>query len=94
MSPPRLASPDSFEEQAIEVFEKIDDLLKECGLTRDDIFETTVMLVSKHGFLTMDRLYREFFTGIEILPERAAYCVAWLPFESKIEIRFIAIKQG
>jgi len=92
--PPRLASPGSFEEQAIEVFEKIDDLLKECGLTRDDIFETTVMLVSKDDFQTMDILYRKFFAGIEILPERAACGFAWLPFGSKIEIRFIAIKQG
>lgn len=65
-------------------------ILEAAGLTMNDVVKTTVLLKDMNDFAAMNEVYGEFFT--EPYPARAAFEVARLPKDSKIEIEAIATK--
>ena len=65
-------------------------ILKEAGMTYDNVVKTTVLLADIADFAAMNAIYAEFFTGDK--PARICYQVAALPMGARVEIDAIAIK--
>lgn len=65
-------------------------ILEANGMTMADVVKVTVLMADIAEFAAMNAVYAEFFT--EPYPARAAYQVAALPKNAKIEIEAIAVK--
>ena len=65
-------------------------LLKEAGMTYDNVVKTTVLLADIADFKAVNEVYAEYFTGDK--PARACYQAAALPLGVKVEIEAIAVK--
>ncbi|NCO55944.1 MAG: reactive intermediate/imine deaminase [Bacteroidetes bacterium CG_4_10_14_3_um_filter_31_20] len=76
--------------QAEQSLKNIGAILKEAGLTYNNIVKCTVLLDNIDNFKTLNEIYGKFFT--EQFPARAAYQVAKLPLGGLIEIEAIAVK--
>jgi len=76
--------------QAEQSLKNIGAILKEAGLTYNNIVKCTVLLDNIDNFKTVNEIYGKFFT--EQFPARAAYQVAKLPLGGLIEIEAIAVK--
>lgn len=59
-------------------------------MTMENIVKTTVLLADMNEFLRMNQVYAEFFT--EPYPARAAFQVAALPKDARVEIEAISVK--
>lgn len=80
---------DSIEVQTKQILKNIDALLKEAGLTKDDVIKTTCFLDDMKNFSVFNEIYSEYFTS-----EPARSCVeAKLPKGAKAEIEVIAYKK-
>lgn len=77
-------------EQTKQVLENAKAILTSCGYTLDDVVKTTVLLSSMDDFSKMNDVYATYFT--KHFPARAAYEVARLPLDAKVEIEMIASK--
>jgi len=73
------------------VLSNIEAVLKEAGLSRDNIVKTTVFLTDMEDFPEMNRAYGEFFEGT-VFPARSTIAVKGLPMGSPIEIEAIAAR--
>ena len=65
-------------------------ILEENGMTMADVVKTTVLLADIGEFGAMNQVYGEFFTAP--YPARAAFQVAALPKNAKVEIEAVALK--
>ena len=65
-------------------------ILEENGMTMADVVKTTVLLADIGEFGAMNQVYGEFFTAP--YPARAAFQVAALPKNAKVEIEAVAVK--
>lgn len=65
-------------------------ILAEAGYTMADVVKTTVLMTDLAEFTTMNQVYAEFFQTP--YPARAAFQVAALPRNAKVEIECIAVK--
>ena len=65
-------------------------ILKEAGMTYDNVVKTTVLLADISDFKAVNEVYAEYFTGDK--PARACYQAAALPLGVKVEIEAIAVK--
>ena len=65
-------------------------ILKEAGMTYDNVVKTTVLLADIADFKAVNEVYAEYFTGEK--PARACYQAAALPLGVKVEIEAIAVK--
>lgn len=65
-------------------------ILEENGMTMADVIKTTVLLADIGEFGAMNQVYGEFFTAP--YPARAAFQVAALPKNAKVEIEAVAVK--
>ena len=65
-------------------------ILKEAGMTYDNVVKTTVLLADIADFKAVNEVYAEYFTGDK--PARACYQAADLPLGVKVEIEAIAVK--
>lgn len=65
-------------------------ILEANGMTMADVVKVTVLMADIAEFAAMNAVYAEFLT--EPYPARAAYQVAALPKNAKIEIEAIAVK--
>ena len=65
-------------------------ILKEAGMTFDNVVKTTVLLADISDFKAVNEVYAEYFTGDK--PARACYQAAALPLGVKVEIEAIAVK--
>ena len=63
-------------------------ILKEVGLTMDNVLKTTVFLADMNDFADMNAVYAEFFA--EPYPARSAVAVKTLPKNSLVEIEVVA----
>lgn len=81
--------PETIEEQTRQSLTNIGEILKEAGLTFDDVVKTTVLLDDIASFNAMNEVYAEFFTGDK--PARACFQVAALPKAAKVEIEAVAV---
>ena len=60
------------------------------GLTMANVVKTTVLLKDMGDFAAMNEVYAEFFTAP--YPARAAFEVARLPKDAKVEIEAVAVR--
>lgn len=65
-------------------------ILEANGMTMGDVVKTTVLLADINEFTAMNQVYGEFFA--EPYPARAAFQVAALPKNARVEIEAIAVK--
>lgn len=82
--------PQTIEEQTRQSLNNIGAILKEAGMTYDNVVKTTVLLDDIANFKAMNEVYAEFFTNDK--PARACYQVAALPLGVKVEIEAIAVR--
>lgn len=75
-------------DQTRQSLENIREILKEAGYTMDRVLKTTVYLQDMNDFAAMNQVYQEFFA--DPYPARAAFQVARLPKNAKVEIEAIA----
>lgn len=66
-------------------------VLEANGMTMADVVKTTVLLADINEFGAMNQVYGEFFT--EPYPARAAFQVAALPKNARVEIEAVAAKR-
>ena len=66
-------------------------ILKEAGLSADDVVKTTVFLSDMNNFVAMNEVYAEFFNEGQY-PARSAVEVARLPKDALVEIEMIAAR--
>jgi len=76
------------EEQTRLALESIEKIIAEAGGCLDDIVKTTVLLADMSDFAAMNRAYSEFFK--QPYPARAAFQVAKLPLNARVEIEAVA----
>lgn len=77
-------------EQATQCFRNIKAVLKEVGLTTDDIMKTTVYLGDMSYFAEMNEVYAQQFEGA--FPARTAIAAKGLPLDCLVEIEVIAMR--
>ncbi len=77
-------------EQTTQSFKNLKAILKEAGLTTDNIVKTTVFLADMSLFAEMNAVYATQFG--ETFPARSAFAVRTLPKEALVEIEAIAVK--
>lgn len=77
-------------EQTAQAFENICNVLKEAGLTMENIVKTTVFLADIALFTEMNEVYAKYFNGA--FPARSAFAVKQLPKGALVEIESIAIR--
>ena len=73
--------------QTRQSLKNVQAILAENGMTMADVTKTTVLLADIAEFAEMNQVYAEFFAA------RAAFEVAALPKNAKVEIEAIAVKR-
>ena len=69
----------------------IQAILKEAGLTMNNVVKTTVFMADMGDFADMNEVYAEFFS--EPYPARSAVAVKTLPKGAMLEIEVVAERQ-
>ena len=82
---------ESIEASTHQVLKNITALLKEAGMTLDDIVKCSIFLKDMNDFTAMNAVYGSYFGTIP--PARETVQVAKLPLDVNVEISCIAIKQ-
>ena len=72
------------------IFNNIDAMLKESGITRDNIVKTTIFMKDLKYFVDVNKLYGDFFADCKVMPARSTIQVAALPLGVPLEIELIA----
>ena len=78
-------------EQARQSLLNIQAILKEVGLTMNNVVKTTVFMADMGDFADMNEVYAEFFS--EPYPARSAVAVKTLPKGAMLEIEVVAERQ-
>ena len=81
---------DTITEQTEQVLMNIRFIVNAAGYSMKEIVKTTCMLQDMNDFAEMNKVYEKFFPDDP--PARAAYEVARLPLDVKIEIEAIAAR--
>lgn len=81
---------ESIEASTHQVLKNITALLKEAGMTLDDVVKCSIFLKDMNDFAAMNAVYGSYF-GI-VPPARETVQVAKLPLDVNVEISCIAIK--
>lgn len=81
---------DTITEQTEQVLKNIRFIVNAAGYSMKEIVKTTCMLQDMNDFAEMNKTYEKFFPDNH--PARAAYEVARLPLDVKIEIEAIAAR--
>lgn len=82
----------TIEEQAHQVFKNLQAILQAAGSSLDRVVKATVFLADMNDFSRMNAVYAQYFS--EPYPARAAFQVARLPREAKIEVEVIALAEN
>ncbi|WED23667.1 RidA family protein [Vibrio sp. JC009] len=82
--------PESVEDQTRQSLANVEAIVKEAGLSKEDIFKTTVFVKDLNDFAVVNGIYGEFFG--DNFPARSCVEVARLPLDAKVEIEVIATK--
>lgn len=78
-------------EQARQCLKNVEHILKNAGLTLNDVVKCLVFLQDMNDFKAVNEVYAEVFG--EHKPARSAFQVAKLPMDAKVEIEAIAYKE-
>ena len=81
---------EDIETQTRQSLTNIGYILEEAGFSFSDVVKSTVYLKDIADFAAMNGIYAEFFT--EPYPARAAFQVAALPKDARVEIEVVAVK--
>ncbi len=81
---------DEIKGQTKQSLENAQAILKEIGLSLDNVVKTTIFLKDIKDFAGMNEVYASFFN--EPFPSRSAFEVANLPKDALVEIEMIAVK--
>ena len=79
----------TIEEQTRQVLKNVSAVLEAAGSSLDEAVRVTVFLQDMNDFAKMNAVYGEFFKAPN--PARAAFQVARLPRDAKVEIEAIAL---
>ena len=82
----------TIEEQAHQVFRNLGAILQAAGSSLNEVVKATVFLADMNDFSRMNEVYAQYFS--EPYPARAAFQVARLPREAKIEVEVIALAEA
>ena len=82
--------PEGIEAQADQAIGNLAALLKESGVSTDDVVKTTVFIKNMDDFAKVNEVYAKYFTSQ--FPARSCVEVARLPKDVLIEIEAIGIK--
>ena len=82
--------PGAVSEQTEQVFQNIQAVLAEAGLTLDQVVKTTVFLADMADFAAMNAVYGRYFTPP--YPARSTVAVKTLPKNGLVEIEIIAVQ--
>ncbi len=77
--------------QTKQIFQNLENILKEAGLGLSDIIKTTVFISDMSLFSEFNEVYKSYFTK-ESAPARSCVAVKGLPMNALIEIECIATK--
>jgi len=80
----------SIADEAKQVLENLDAILKEAGYSFSDVVKTTIFLTDMASFSTVNEVYATYFT--ENAPARETVAVKGLPKGVNVEISLIAWK--
>ena len=72
------------------IFDNLDSILKEAGVSRDSICKTTIFMTDLKSFADVNKVYGEYFADCKVMPARSTIQVAALPLGSAIEIELVA----
>ena len=78
----------SIEEQAVQSFSNIGEILKAAGCSYSDVCKTTIFLTDLSNFALVNSLYEKFFISN---PARSCVEVSKLPKDALIECEVIAL---
>lgn len=81
---------ETIQEQTNQVLSNIDGILKEAGVTKENIVKTTVFMDDLNEFTEMNAVYEEYFT--KPYPARSCIEISRLPKDVKLEIECIVKK--
>nr|XP_033790438.1 2-iminobutanoate/2-iminopropanoate deaminase [Geotrypetes seraphini] len=76
-------------EEAKQALKNMGEILKAAGCNYSNVVKTTVLLADMNDFTGVNEVYKQVFQ--DNFPARAAYQVAKLPKEGRIEIEAIAV---
>jgi 2-iminobutanoate/2-iminopropanoate deaminase len=79
-------------EQTQQTFDNLEKVLKDAGLSLDDVIKVNVYLTSMSNFAGMNAVYQTRFNPP--YPARTTVAVAELPLNALVEIEFLAEKAG
>ena len=72
------------------IFENLDSILNDAGITRDSICKTTIFMKDLKNFADVNKVYGEYFADCKVMPARSTIQVAGLPLGATVEIEFVA----
>ncbi|HYE11247.1 MAG TPA: RidA family protein [Patescibacteria group bacterium] len=76
--------------QTEQCFKNLFNVLKESGLTHENVVKVNVYLTDMNNFAAMNEIYKKQFT--EPYPARTTLGVAALPLQAQVEIEMIALR--
>lgn len=79
------------EAQTVRALDNLRGVLKEAGLTLDNVVRTTIFLADLNDFATVNEIYGRYFS--EPFPSRSTVGVAALPRGGRVEIDAIAVAE-
>ncbi|SJZ50880.1 RidA family protein [Anaerorhabdus furcosa] len=79
----------TIQEQATQVMENLNSILKESGFTLDDVIKTTCFLSTLDDFAAFNEVYGNYFTKT---PARSCFAVLGIPKGALCEVEIIAHK--
>ena len=77
-------------EQTARVFDNLEAVLADAGLTMDDVIKCNVFLTTMDDFPEMNAVYGARFA--EPFPARSTVAVAGLPLGARVEIELVALR--
>jgi len=73
------------------IFQNLDSVLKEAGISRDNICKTTIFMKDLKNFADVNKVYAEYFADCKVMPARSTIQVSALPLNAPVEIELIAV---
>ena len=80
----------TIEEQTHKIMKNLEEVLKEAGLSFNDVVKTTIYVTDMSVYGKINQVYGEYFS--DPYPAREVIGVKELPLGAKIEISMIAVK--
>lgn len=85
---------DSVQASTHRVMQNMQLILKEVGLTMDEVAKVTIFLTDMADYPTVNEVYGEYFDDDADPPARSAVAVAGLPKGVSIEVEAIAVRNA